>query len=317
MNVWRYLKRSGVLLGLIAAILVLAPAASADLPPYEFDPDLSLTADPACQTSTVDPVPDPGCPYPPPPGGPTERFNEPRAIAFDPYGNEYVATAGGSNGRILIFDDQGLFLTEFVTSPAWSIAVDSKGNLYTFTTDARVLRFQPAAGYDPEAGDIAYSTPGVELYEGVSAVGALAVDRSNDHLFVTVPNMVREYGPAADVKTEEDNKLIDTYEPKELKDWTRSIAIDAQRRRIYVSYCKDDTADCGVLVLDADDPGTELHEPITGSTTPKGEFVAVLATLGIAVDEELGYFFVKDFGVSPGAVYQFGENYDYLFEPHR
>lgn len=312
MNAWSCSQCSGAVLSLIIAILVSAPVASADLPPYEFNPDLSLTADPACQTSAVDPVADPGCPYPPPPDGPTERFNEPRAIAFDPYGNEYVATAGGPNGRVLVFDHEGVFITELVTSPLWRIAVDSKGNLYTFTTGGKVFRFEPAAGYDPETGDIAYTTPGVELYEGDSAVGALAVDRSNDHLFVTVPNMIREYGPAEEVIPGEANKLIDTYEPAELGAWTRSIAIDAQRARIYVGYCKSDIADCGILVLDAENPEIELHEPITGSTTPKGEFMAELAALGVAVDEESGDFFVQDFAVSPGAVYRFGEDYEYL-----
>lgn len=84
-----------------------------------------------------------------------------------------------------------------------------------------------------------------------------------------------------------------------------------QRQRLFVSYCESDIEDCGILVLDANDPNVELEE-ITGSTTPKGAFTPKLALLGIAVDEELGYLFVQDFATNPGVIYQFGEDYKYL-----
>src|SRR5689334_19953146 len=81
-----------------------AIAAAAEFPP-ELDPLLSLTGD--CTTSPADPVEDPSCPYAVPPAGPSGRFAEPRSIAIDAYGNEYVAVyAGdGKKARIDIFSD--------------------------------------------------------------------------------------------------------------------------------------------------------------------------------------------------------------------
>src|SRR5689334_16306217 len=102
-----------VLLGLLWALVVAVPATAAEQPPYELDPELSLTGD--CSTSAFDPVPDPSCPYPAPPGGPKARFTEPRAVAIDPYGNEYVATYANSEDsqtRVDVFDDEGKFVTE-------------------------------------------------------------------------------------------------------------------------------------------------------------------------------------------------------------
>src|SRR5689334_20081672 len=121
------------LLWLVAAV----PASAAEFPP-EFEPVLTLRGD--CGTATVndpipDTVPDPSCPYLPPPAGPTARFDDPRSIAFDEYGNEYVASYAftGVKGRIDVFDSEGKFITE-LPDPfgPLSLAVDSEGNLYAF-----------------------------------------------------------------------------------------------------------------------------------------------------------------------------------------
>jgi hypothetical protein len=295
---------AGIISGALLICLGSVSAAAAAEPPYEFNPMLSLTA--GCQVSAFDPVPDPGCPYSPPPAGPTEKFKEPRAIAIDPYGNEYVATADEEPGRIVVFDDEGFFITELAVPLPKSIAVDSKGNLYVLEGNGKVVRYEPSATYEPEAGDIEYEDPAVTVSSSIGLVGAVAIDFSNDHLFRAAPNKIIEYGTA-----EESNAVLGTSEPEKLGDWTNSLAVDAQRRRLYVSFCADVFSDCGILVLDADSPDSELKE-IDGSTTPPGDFAAGNAWLPTAVDEELGYFFVQDFSANPGTVYQFNEDYEYL-----
>jgi hypothetical protein len=296
-------KRYAALLGLLLALLAASPAPAAELPPYELDPELSLTGD--CSTSTFDPVPDPSCPYPIPPGGPSGRFTEPRAIAIDPFGNEYVASYAESEDaetRIDVFDDEGRFITEFATLPAKSIAVDSKGNLYLFEDIGKILRYEPSE-YDPETGDIAYEDPPATVTTG-SFVGALAVDSSNDHLVVAQGNVVTIYDSA-----ENANAVLDVV--GNVGSWVEAIALDPIRNRIYVTSCEEGkTTECGVKVLAGSDPYTVLEE-IDGSTTPAGEFVSPFARMGLAVDEETGDFFVADI-ITAKTIYRFDENYEYL-----
>lgn len=290
-----------LVLVLSAAALALAPssAAAAEFPPI-LEPRLSLTGD--CSTPGADTIPDPGCPYQPPPEGPSGRFEEARSVAIDPYGNEYVASYGGNTkGRVDVFDDEGLFITERAT-PAGpqSLAVDSKGNLYVLE-DSEIVRYSPSV-YKPEEGEIEYGTAGVVI--GSVLIGGLAIDVSNDHLFVARGTEITEYSSA-----EEGNTHLNDISHEKLGAWSNWVAVDAQRRRLYSSYCKDEAVECGVLVFEADAPYGLLEE-IDGSSTPSGKFFSTKGWLSIAVDEETGHFFIDDLEMTKN-VFEFDEDYDF------
>lgn len=303
---WR-IDRWAVAVGLVLVFLCLGFARSASAE-YRFSPELSLTGN--CSVSTLDPVADPGCPDPPHP--PSGRFDRPRSVAIDSFGNEYVAVFGsdGTKGRVDVFDDQGFFITELPDpyGPK-SVAVDSKGNLYVFEqapgANSEVALYEPTV-YEPEAGEIEYSNPRVVIDIDVTTpLGGLAVDSSNDHLFATYGGtFIQEYSAAA-----EGSKLVGTitHENLHTSNW---VAIDAERRRLYASSCQAGIKDCGVLVFDADSPSALLEE-INGSGTPGGDFLSEKGWLSIAVDEKSGHFFVDDLERTKN-VYEFDEDYQYV-----
>jgi hypothetical protein len=305
------------LIGVLGALFVclwLAPGAMAAA--YQFDPALSLLG--ACGKTKVDPVEDPGCPGPPhPPGG---RFNRPDSTTVDGFGNLYVASYGkedGTNGRIDVFDDEGRFLTELADPHGpRSISVDSVGNLYVYDqlqllgTPSEVVRYEPTV-YKPESGEIAYGNPGTLVVADPNRLeGGLAVDRSNDHVFVTYSGTsIREYGSAGEVSSSEPNKLIGTITSKELfsSNW---VAVDEQRRRVYASTCfESNISKCGTIVFNAD--SYDLLEELDGANIPAGKFSSAKGWLSIAVDEETGHFFVDDLEQTDN-IYEFDENYDYV-----
>jgi hypothetical protein len=304
----------------LAALLVVlcfgaasGSALAAELPPYSLNAEHSLTGD--CSTSELDPVPDPGCPYPPPPGGPSGRFAEPRSVAFDSFGNEYVASYanGGEGGRIDVFDDGGRFITELKTPNVGpqSLAVDSQGNLYVYSSapfgSGNISRYAPTV-YDGKAGKIEYGSPPVVIGNNPTPVSqGLAIDSSNDRLYVVLPGAIDEYSSAA-----EGNKVLSTITHEKLGLWNIWVAVDAERRRVYASFCADQFSDCGVLVFSADAPHTLLKE-LDGSNTPApaGRFESIKGWLSIAVDEESGHFFVDDLEASKN-IYEFDENYEFV-----
>jgi hypothetical protein len=290
---------------------VAAPAFAAE-PPYEFDALRSLTG--GCTTSVIDPVPDPGCPGP---QHPPKSFSKPTSIAVDSKGVEYVASYGatgspeGSEGRIDVFAPDGKFITE-VSDPFGpkSVAVDGEGNLYAFDIvpggEAEIARHSPSK-YEPETGKIEYGNPRAVLSSGPTSVsqGGVAVDASNDHLFVTAGNSILEYGSA-----DEGNPLLGTITDSRLIS-TVWVAVDAERRRLYASSCPNgNIEECWVLVFDADAPH-DLLEEVDGSNTPAGEFVSNKGWTSIAVDEETGHFFVDDLELSKN-VYEFDQDYEYV-----
>lgn len=301
-----------IVLGVLLAVAIAAPASAAEVPAYELDPTLSLRGD--CKVDAVDDVPDPSCAgeplaYPPPPGGPSAPFREPRAIAVDSFGDEYVATwaeSSDTEGRIDVFDDEGFFLTEVAAPNAKSIAVDSKGNLYVFEDNGNVVRYPPSE-YEPETGDIAYANPAVPVAT-VGFVGALAVDASSDQLFVSSGGTITRYKSAL-----EGNAEIESFSLAEEAEWAEAIAIDAQRKRIYVTYCeKGKTTGCGVQVIERDGSHTVLKTILEVPTEPTAKkFAADFARMGLAVDEKTGDFFIGDIP-SAKTVYQFDEDYEFL-----
>ena len=311
MTMWQKLRiKTAHLTGLLATLAAMAiiltigasPAVAVEFP-YEFDPALSLTGD--CSTLAPDTVPDPGCPYPPPPAGPAGRFNDPRSVAIDSYGNQYVASHSnaGGNGGIDIFDSEGFFIAEFAGGEdPTSVAVDSDGNVYSYEGKEIVL-YAPTA-YEPEAGVIQYDEPGVVIgTTAISGNGGLAIDRAGDRLYVAEGSKVRLYDSAV-----EGNVLLATISNPKLGSWSIWPAVDSERRRLYLSYCKDEAAECGILVLEADAPHAVLAE-IDGSDTTVGEFRSAKGWTSVAVDEDSGHFFVEDLE-STKNVYEYDAAYE-------
>jgi hypothetical protein len=300
-----YLRTFVAVLAVLCCGSMASAASAAD--PYKFDPVLSLTGD--CSVSPLDPVQDPSCPGPPMPSG---RFDYPRSIAIDSYGNEYVAVYGDKGvGRIDVFDDEGRFITELAEPKGpKSLAVDSQGNLYVLRyvlgQKLEVVRYSPTV-YEPVAGKIEYGSAPVKIAEDVVGInGGLAIDASNDHLFAAYAgSVIREYGSAA-----EGNQLLNTISHEKLVGWATWVAVDAERRRLYTSNCRKEIADCVVLVFEADAPHALLEE-VDGSDTPEGRFLSEKGWLSIAVDEETGHFFVDDLERTK-KVYEFDENYAYV-----
>ena len=299
-------------LGIFVAVIGVSPASAAEIPAYELDPTLSLRGD--CVVDSIDPVPDPSCTgeplaYPPPPNGPAAPFREPRAIAIDSFGTEYVANWADSSdaqGRIDVFDDEGFFITEVAAPNAKSIAVDSKGNLYVFEDSGKVVRYPPSE-YEPETGDIAYGNPAVPVATA-EFIGALAVDPTNDQLFVSSSGTITRYKSAL-----EGNGALESFSLEEGANWAEAIAIDGQRKRIYVTFCDaGETTGCGVKALDLEAPHTLLQEIQEVPTTPTPtKFAADFARMGLAVDEKTGDFFIGDIPAVK-TVYQFNEDFEYL-----
>jgi hypothetical protein len=290
-------------LGSILLVGLLPAAAAAD--PYILEPIISLTGDCQPAGAPIDPVPDPGCP-----GGthpPSGRFNEPRSVAIDSYGNEYVASYAfdGTKGRIDVFDDEGNFITE-VADPLGpnSVAIDSKGNLYVFErvpgADSAIARYTPSV-YEPNVGNIQYKNPRQVIITNSKFRNGLAIDSSNDHLYLAQGVEISEYSSAV-----EGNKLLHTFTHPSLNASTWA-AVDGKRRRLFASF---EGTPSGILVFEADPP-FNLLEKIDGSEVPAGEFVSTKGWTSIAVNEETGHLFVDDLEASQ-RVYEFDENYQYF-----
>ncbi|HXR60064.1 MAG TPA: hypothetical protein VN732_01945, partial [Solirubrobacterales bacterium] len=310
--------RSWLAVALALTCLGIAAPSAAAAGSYDFDQRLSLRGD--CGTQNPDLIPDPSCPEETPGG----RFKEPRSIAIDAYGSEYVASynesGSGSEGkRIDVFDDEGHFISELADpfGPK-SIAVDTDGYLYAFEYlsggEGEIARYTPEV-YEPEAGEIEYDPASRTVISTKGGnLGGIAIDFSNDHLYVThAGDVIEEFGSRS-----EGNPLLNTIAlPSPLPGaatgtyWSNWVAVDSQRRRLYASYCKDGFFDCGVLALSADPPYTFLKE-LDGSTIPTGQFASLKGSTSIAVDESTGHFFVADLEESPKAIYEFDENFAYF-----
>ncbi len=282
------------------------------------EPRLSLTG--GCGTSGVDLVPDPGlCPLekdggPGVPGvdHPPSTFSDPRAVVTDLHGNIYVSSFGsasnGSKGRVDVFCSDGTFVSELATSGPTSLAIDSEGNLYVFSTSQeKVLRFKPDAGYQPEACEIEYGeTAPVTVVESLSIYSGLAVNRDDDHLFANFGSAgVIEFGSA----TEGNPQIRKT--PAASWSGGAGMAVDAQRDRMYASAGPTE-AWIGIFDLNTVEgtPPNDAYKEvdrIEASSVPAGDFGTGLS---IAVDEGNGNVFVLD-GENCN-LYEFEEDGTYL-----
>jgi hypothetical protein len=276
---------------------------------YVFDPVLSLTG--SCNVSTVDPVPDPSEPPCPEGSHPPKPFSNPRSVTTDAYGNIYVVSYGnGTEGRIDVFDAEGFFITEVSDSAGpISIAVDSKGYLYVFDRrpgESKLRRFKPTV-YNPADAEIAYGDPPTLITEDFAAsLAAIAINPTNDHLFVHYSKWIAEFGSAA-----EENKLLDDSIGKDiLTDTTGiSVAVDAAHGRLYASDRNPSTLDGWIRIFDLNSPHA-LLQTVDGSGTPAGKFGTQTA---IAADEGTGHFFVYDGGeLGSKVAYEFSAGGEYL-----
>jgi hypothetical protein len=301
----------------LACLGLLVPAlASAE---YTLNETLSLTGD--CSTSPgVDDEPDPDCPYPAPPNGPSGRFDRPTGVAVDEWGNLYVASRSGdgTEGRIDIFDSEGHFISELDDPHGpQSIAVDGAGNLYVFedlvgvlgAPEGGVFRY-PADVYNPAAGEISYDPADRTTIFAEPGVFGVAVDRrspltpADDHLYVGAGNKIREYGPAG-----EGNPLKTTIKPAGLN-FSAYIALDAQRRLLYTQRCENpSTFQCVVWALELDSPYglvKEIKRPGPGT----GKFASGQGDIALAADEINGHLFVGDLA-NDNDIYEFDAEDEY------
>jgi hypothetical protein len=324
-GIWRLLAG-----GMLASLVLLAAgpsSASAAPASHIFDPVLSLTGGCVTPPSADDEVLDPGCPYPPPPAGPSEPFANPTGLAIDSYGNVYVAVFGPEGegvdkGHIDIFDSTSHFIAGselHVADPEnslnllqpRSIAVDSKGYLYVFATGSKnenkLLRYKPTS-YTPASGEIAYGSTPVKIAQSFSDYTSLAVDSSNDHLFANFggsgKNAIREFGSG-----EEGNPVLDNEVAVSCCFDGPGLAIDAERDRLYATDQATVNDPRVVRVFELASPHN-LIETIDGSTTPEGSFVTAGA-LSLAVDEATGNLFAYD-QESKHAIYELTETGQYL-----
>jgi hypothetical protein len=170
---------------------------------YVLDPVLSLSG--GCETSSVDPVPDPGCAT----GNlPPKPFDDACGTAVDRLGYIYVASSGRygeHEARIDVFDPMGRFLTEIrppeeIAERSCRLAVDSQGRIYVaaFPRAAvfryATLRYTPDSYPPTERTE--YSAPVVFSTGG--EVRGVAVDPTNDHVYVATGS-IREYTPTGEL----------------------------------------------------------------------------------------------------------------------
>lgn len=291
------------LLAMGCVIALLCASAQAAEGERVLDPQLSLIG--GCKEEALDSVQDPGCPTIHPPS----TFSDPRAVATDEYGNIYVSSFGsslnGSKGRIDVFCSDGTFVSELSTPGPTSLAVDSKGHLYVFSTsEKKVLHFVPSAPYQPEACNIEYGSAPVLVKETGSFYGGLAINRDNDHLFVDFGQVVVEYNSA-----EEGNGEVRTS-PGPSWGGGNGMAVDAAHDRMYASAgLSEERVDIFDLNSVVGAPPGEYKNigSIKPSSVPAGDFGTQLS---IAVDEGNGHVFVLD--GENCHLYEFEEDGNYL-----
>ncbi len=302
---------------LLAALLVtgcvlalLCASAIAAAGERLLEPRLSLIG--GCKEEALDPVEDPGCPNNPPLGPhPPATFSNPRAVATDDYGNIYVSSFGpaesGAPGRIDVFCSDGTFISELAQPGATSLAIDSEGYLYTLSTSQqKVLRFKPDAGYQPETCEIGYGeTASVTVRESAGSFG-LAINRDNDHLFAnTGSNGIVEFNSAA-----EGNEEVRST-PAVVSGDGNALAIDAERDRLYASAgLAEERIDIFDLTSVEGVPPNDRYKKIgsiVDSEVPAGNFGTQLS---VAVDEGNGNVFLLD--GENCQLYEFEEDGTYL-----
>jgi hypothetical protein len=291
-------------LGIAAAALALlafAPAAQA-AKEHVFDPVLSLEGD--CHAE--DGVADPSCAGEPlayPIGHAPKPFNVPCGVATDPHGDIYVTEAANetAKGRIDVFDSKGNFLVEVPDEKEpCKIAVDSKGNFYVTNRKIfgepptqEVVRYAPSS-YPPGTGTT-YSVAAGIKFERIPGGNieichkkpkGVAVDPSNDHLYVDHECQIEEFGSAA-----EGNPLIKPSIGAGSSTYFSSLAVYGRNHDVYAAKFGTSDPPAKIFVFDGADSHTKCE--FDGSETPSGSFNFGLGG-AIAVDQSSGDFYVYD-----------------------
>ncbi len=314
-------------LGICAlALLCLAlasPAQAAD--EHLFDPVLSLEGD--CKAE--DGVADPGCTGAPlayPAGNAPKAFNIPCGTATDPHGSIYVANSGGTNingvfktGEVAVFDPQGKFLTKIPTEKgSCKLAVDSQGVVYVWKVEtqtsegkevASIDRFDPDS-YPPSAATT-YSfgaSFNFILHEEGQAVDlcanlrSIAVDPSNDHLYISHQCYIEEYGSASEGTPL--NPLLDCcIGESEVGKGNAGVDVYGGNHDVYVTKRESHSGAFFSTVAIFDGADGELKCTLDGSDTPDGSF-SLEARASLAVDQSNGDFYVYD--SARNSIMQFG-----------
>jgi hypothetical protein len=288
----------------LAVVALGSPARSFAASEHSFDPGLSLRGD--CKVSALDTVSDPGpCPGIPGVDHPPIAFEQPCGAAVDAHGDIYVANAAehapngpnGPIGRIDVFDSHGKYLTQINDEyEPCGLAVDSKGNVYVAEyTEKRVVMFEPKT-YPPTAGaeyggrTIVYD-PFAEGNPGSNPcleARSIAVDPSNDHLYIGQNCKVREYRSAAEGSTMlDENVAAGSGLPGFF-----SIGVYGSNHDVYVTTVGTGGKGRVAVVSGADG---HVKCSVEGPSA-ESSFGFTNALAGIAVDQATGDFYVDDIG---------------------
>jgi hypothetical protein len=273
----------------------------------------------SCSTAGWDNVPDPTCSTPNPVHPPEGALAEPASVATDPYGTIYLVNRNESEGpeafHIDIFSSTGEYIGGIARPGAEGVAVDSVGRLYVNYAVvgglAGLERYDPTI-YEPENGKIAYDSPpasldleplvgpGPENGRNVTAYGGLAVDLTNDHLYVSLgsggPYVVLEFDAPVGAAA---NTLLAEFAQE--FGFIGQIAVDGTHDLIYLVVVDSDRIDGlgKVVVLDSDPP----YDQVGTITAP----FQSQSKLQLAVDERTGHLFVGDLPIGK-KIYEFDEN---------
>jgi len=300
---------------LLTLLFVAFFASAATVPPafaaesYAFDPALSLTG--SCTVSTEDEVPDPG----PCPGAsgdhPSLPFEEPCGIAVDRLGDIYVSSpeVQSGNGKIDIFGPLGEYLTtiklEDEDQPC-SLAVDSLGNLYArvvephgeeFSSTFEVLLFKPAAF--PLAKGSTYEAPSLIVKEKggfpPERPRSVAVDPSNDHVYIAMEDRVAEFDSAANGSGLLTGDIGEGFGTNFV-----GVSVLGRNHDVYVSgtetdeFVSEEEAAANQRVFLFDGTTHTVKCEAKGSETASGSFGFRFGAAQLAVNQLSGDFFVAD-----------------------
>ncbi len=307
---------TGVLLVSLAS-LAAAPRSQA-ASTHVFDPVLSLEG--ACVGR--DGVLDPGCPYlPAAEGGPTP-FKNPCGVAVDRHGYIYVANAapvGNSPTWIDIFGPDGKFLTKIENQRRiCGLAVDSQGNLYAAERTAGIVVLFKPSSY-PVQSSTTYLEPPLTIHEGsepCEGAKSVAVDPSNDQVYVATGCTVVRYDSAANGST-----LIDNSIGKAVAREFTGIDVYGANHDVYVTAnprfnSKGESIDVNEalkmprMFIFAGSDGKAKCEA-DGHERPGGGLGFFIARAGIAVDQANGEAYVDDI-TAHQVVFQFDSECKYL-----
>lgn len=291
---------------LALALLVWSAPARAQIgspADYLFDPVLSLEGN----CSGTDGHADPGCPYLPPPEGP-KALAGPCGAATDPHGDVYVAVPASesTDGRIDVFDPKGKFLVEISDeNQPCQIAVDSSGNLYVVQGKdlglgtTRVVRYEPKNAYPPIHETTKYTIGAtIEFKRENGSDGcektptALAIDPSNDHLYVGHACKIEEYGSAAEGTPANPLKKCCIGKGPDMFD-LKTIGVYGRNHDVYATRRGNEPEKTLARVFIFDGTDGHIKCELNGSETPAGKFDFGIGG-AIGIEQEDGELYVYD-----------------------